>query len=128
MNYLPNDIIICIFMLSDLKTVRILEQVCTSFYNILKSNDNIWKYISDNRWGDIFFTIAKRRTTHISKPLLSYRDELIRIANFEKYINSHWNMSQYYDYWYTLELIHYKHKSKKLNNQYTYLNKGLFPI
>ena len=128
MNNLPDDIIINIFSFCDIKNLGNLGKICAHYNYILKTYDEIWKKVADNRWGPEFFIIAKRRSIHISKPLTSYREELIRIITFENYAKYSWNINEYYDYWYCQEL--YYHKQTKIipHTLSIYLSKGLFPI
>tara|TARA_A100001015_G_C15031922_1_gene733807 strand:- start:407 stop:787 length:381 start_codon:yes stop_codon:yes gene_type:complete len=126
MNNLPEDIIINILIISDIKLLGKCERINLYYNKLLKKNDYIWKKVADNRWGSEFFKIAKRRSVYISKPLSSYREELIRIINFENYARCNWGIDEYYDLWYKQELDF--NKSKKSYLLSIYLSKGCFPI
>tara|TARA_Y100000591_G_C21768785_1_gene664394 strand:+ start:146 stop:538 length:393 start_codon:yes stop_codon:yes gene_type:complete len=93
------------------------------FYNNI--NDNFYFYWAINRYTKEFWIKASNRDKHISKPLNSMKNELLRIQNFTDIMadkNLNWTIKDFYDLWDSLE----KNKNKKNKNNKNYLYSSLY--
>lgn len=65
--------------------------------------DHIWKEKAISNYGEEFWKKAKERPNDTSKPLQSWKEELIRIENFQKMLidfgNRPWLENDFYSYW-----------------------------
>jgi len=113
MNYTYTDILIYIFEKCEIQSLFNLQITCKLYNDVINSEDYLWELIANKKWGKEFFNIAKRRTTTLSRPLSTYKQELYRIMYITQ---GKWNLNDFYNHWYKYELI--------LPN----ISKGRFPI
>ena len=107
---LNNDILILLFTYLDVKNTINLSKTCKIFNNNYKKLKNYeWECISNNEYGFEFWEKARRRNKLISKPLDTYKEEIIRLKLFEnnnyKYSYKKYTNKDYYDLWQKLEEI-----------------------
>ena len=107
------DSLICIFEQCNIESIYNLQAVCKLYKDIVNKEDYLWELAAIQKWGDIFFDIARRRSVLISRPLSTFKQEIYRIMYITK---GTWNLNDFYTHWYTYELI--------LPN----IPKGRFPI
>lgn len=66
-------------------------------------DDSLWKLVAyELYWSKDFWDRAGRRSIKTSKPLQSWRQEVLRIHEFQEH--ARWNEEDYYEWWDVLEL------------------------
>ena len=105
---LNNDILILLFTYLDVNNTINLSKTCKIYNNNYKIlNNNEWECISNNEYGKDFWEKARKRNKLISKPLNTYKEEIIRLRLFEnknyKYMNKKYTNKDYYNLWQKLE-------------------------
>ena len=99
-----SDIILMIFRLLNLKGVINLSE-CSKFmscmYKSLRNHE--WESICNTEYSVDFWIKARNRNKIISKPLETYKEELMRMKQYEsiclKYFNKKILISDYYELW-----------------------------
>lgn len=73
------------------------------FSSIVKNDDDHVSIFSSFVKCNKFWTLAKQHPIKLSKPLKSYKGEIIRIENFQKNLDNlnfnRWTNKDFYDYW-----------------------------
>lgn len=106
MNSIPSDIILNICNFLVFRDLIALSCTCRYFHRLLNSmNDSFWKQIAYKMFSETFWIKASMRPVYTSKPLHSYKKELIRLLKFEKYIGEALQESDYYSFWNSLDSI-----------------------
>ena len=100
---LNNDIILYLSFNLDLLSVLSFSQISKTIYPIF---DNIFYYqYAIFMYSEDFWINAKNRPIFKSKPLRTYKDELIRIENFQRVLDrlnyKRWTQKDFYNYWKT---------------------------
>ena len=101
MENIPNDLLLIISFKCDFNSIL-------NFSIINKNNfylfDNLfYKELSELYYSSEFWKKAIKRPFITSKPLKNFKLELIRIENFQKYLDSinknRWTKKDFYNYW-----------------------------
>lgn len=99
---LPLDIIHCILIKLDVSDLCELD--CS--YPL---PDYIWKEKAISKYGEEFWKKAKERPNETSKPLQSWKEELLRIEKFQRMLidfgNRPWLENDFYSYWNLIDTI-----------------------
>lgn len=97
---LPLDVVQCILVKLDIKDLCELDRS----YPL---PDYIWKEKAYAQYGKEFWKKAKERPEESSKPLQTWKEELLRIENFQKMLNDFgnrpWLEDDFYSYWNLLD-------------------------
>lgn len=105
-NILCNDLHYHITTFLDFNNIINYSSINKNF-NIIIFNDSFFYDLAIKYYSYHFWETAKIRSTVFSKPLNSYKRELIRLEYFqcylEKYNLKRWTMHDFYCYWNTLE-------------------------
>lgn len=100
-NLFCNDIIQHICFQLDLESLDHLRQVSKHFCFIL--NDKFYFVFANKLWGKEFWKKAMKRPVHVSKPLKTWREELIRLEMFQRMVEKNekkrWQPHQFYVVW-----------------------------
>lgn len=102
------DIILMIFRLLNLNDVINLSECSRFTLGMYKSMCNYeWESICNTEYGVEFWIKARNRNKVISNPLKTYKEEIMRMKEYEasniKYFNTKILISDYYHLWETLE-------------------------
>ena len=100
-NLLCTDIIQHICFQLDIEVLEQIRQVSKQFYLIL--NDKFYKMFAKKVWGEEFWKKAMKRPIKFSKPLKTWREELIRLELFQRMVEKNekkrWRPHQFYVVW-----------------------------
>ena len=101
MNKIGSDVIKEILGYCD-SSVKLTLLSLDKYYHSLNT-DRYWKRIAYEEYGDVFWTRAKQRPSMASRPLQSWKKELLRIENFQQrlsYFGSPlWKVEDFYFFW-----------------------------
>ena len=101
MNKLNQDIIRLISNNLDFKDI--LDFSITNKFCYYSIDELFYKKIAKQYYGEEFWNRANKRPWYYSKPLKNTKQELIRIENFQKNLDSlnvkRWTQKDFYDYW-----------------------------
>ena len=104
-NNLPSEIICKIS--SYLSMNDTLNLLSTNKELLKEGNEIFWKEKAYSLWGETFWEKAQKRPTKSSKPLLSYKAELLRIEKFlncqKKHKQKTWKQKEFYEYWKSID-------------------------
>ena len=65
-----------------------------------KSLEMCWKIYAYRKWGNReFWERAAKRPVAISKPLGTWKKEVVRLWEFEYYLGQTWTREDYYEFW-----------------------------
>ena len=111
MEKIPNEILLLMGYKLDFNSILSYSIVNKNNYKLF---DNIfYQQLSFNYYGSEFWKIACKRPCYTSYPLNNYKQELIRIENFQKQLDklnqSRWTKKDFYNYW--------KHRDSYMTNQ-----------
>lgn len=74
-----------------------------------KLDDTFWRYKSIHMFGNEFWNKAHSRPKYSSLPLTTWKEELLRIENFqfllEKTFDFRWSVQDFYLYWDKLDKL-----------------------
>ena len=105
MDKTSKDLIINFLMYLDLSDT--FNYLYTDKYIYKTSDELFWKQKAYTLMGKDFWIRAHARPIQTSKPLMGYKQELLRIDNFQKHIYKHmnimWNKNKFYEYWSTID-------------------------
>lgn len=114
MQDLPNDLLLFIGFNLDFNSI--LNFSIINKNNLKLFNDSFYKELSELYYSSNFWKIASKRPFYTSKPLNNYKLELIRIENFQEYLDylnvNRWTKKDFYNYW--------KYRDKYLTNENLY--------
>jgi len=72
------------------------------YYNSLNT-DAYWEYVAQECYGNVFWTRAKQRPSMASRPLQSWKKELLRIEIFQQKVSEfgspRWKVEDFYIFW-----------------------------
>lgn len=101
MNNLNHDIIYLIS--SYLQFNNILQLSIVNKYMNYIFDDKFFEYLSIFCYSENFWKLASRRPIKLSKPLKNFKQELIRIENFQRTLDNlnyqRWTQKDFYNYW-----------------------------
>ena len=101
MNKLNSDIIYIISYFLNFEDVLNLSILNKFYYSLF--DDIYYEDLSIKYYTKKFWTLAKKRPIKLSKPLKSYKEEIIRIENFQKNLDNlnfnRWTNKDFYNYW-----------------------------
>ena len=114
MQDLPNDLLLFIGFKLDFNSILNYSSINKNNFQLF--DDLFFKELSEVYYSSDFWKIASRRPFYSSKPLNNYKLELIRIENFQQYLDylniDRWTKKDFYDYW--------KYRDKYLTNEDLY--------
>ena len=97
---LPPDIIRSILLKLNVEQLKDIDQQFTL-------PESLWKEKAQIMYGTEFWKKAKARPNETSKPLQSWKEELLRIETFQKMLNDFgnrpWLADDFYSYWNLLD-------------------------
>lgn len=100
---IPIEIIFKIFECFDVKD---LLQYDSKF----SFPDAFWKQKAIKDYGNEFWEKAKQRPSNVSKPKNSWKEELIRIVNFQSMLvdfgSKPWTNKEFYVYWNKIDQLY----------------------
>lgn len=104
-NNLPSEIICKISSYLSMKDT--LNYLSINKELLKEGNKIFWKEKAYSLWGETFWEKAQKRPTKTSKPLLSYKAELLRIEKFlncqKKHKQKTWKQKEFYEYWKSID-------------------------
>ena len=110
MQKIPNDLLLFIGFKLDFNSILNFSSINKSNFKLF--DDLFFKELADNYYSYEFWKIAKKRPFYTSKPLNNYKLELLRIENFQQFLDNlnmdRWTQKDFYNYW--------KYKDKYLIN------------
>ena len=110
LNLLDNDTILYLTSFLSFNSIIIFSNT-TKIYNNL-FDDKYFNNLAIHYYSEEFWKAAINRTVELSKPLRSYKLELLRLEEFqnrlEKYISRRWTISDFYFYWDYQEQYYYR--------------------
>jgi hypothetical protein len=116
MNNLPNDLILIIGINCNLNTIINFSSINKNNFELF--DDYFFKELAYKCYGYKFWEKAFQRPKDISLPLKKYKLELLRIDNFQKFLDSininRWTKKDFYNYW--------NYRDKYLSNEYLFKN------
>ncbi|MBP02882.1 MAG: hypothetical protein CMM25_08750 [Rhodospirillaceae bacterium] len=93
LHLIPEDVFIDILLFLTAPDILCLE---------ITGKDHIvlWEgYAYRNWWNAEFWNKAAQRPHHASRPLGSWKKEVIRLWTFEYYLGQPWSKEEYYQFW-----------------------------
>ena len=101
MDVICEDLIINVAMYLNL--VDTFNYLYTNKFTYKRSDVLFWKEKAYNLMGIDFWMRAHARPIQTSKPMMSYKHELLRIEYFQNNLYKHmkirWNKNRFYEYW-----------------------------
>tara|TARA_Y100000816_G_scaffold98452_1_gene68566 strand:+ start:3481 stop:3834 length:354 start_codon:yes stop_codon:yes gene_type:complete len=109
LSILPDEILLKIYLKLQIKDLIFLSQSCEYFH--VNINDLVYWYWGKNKYSLEFWQRAFCRSPETSRPLLTMKDELIRIHLFQEELKKNglqeWDNNDFYTYWYGCEKINH---------------------
>ena len=79
-------------------------------YNFEIFDNQFYKNYAFYTWSPLFWTLAQQRNIKSSRPLDTWKLELLRIENYQKFLeknnNSRWIAKDFFNYWKHQELFY----------------------
>lgn len=101
MNNLPNDLILLIANKCNLNSIINLSSINKNNFKLF--DDYFFKEFAYKCYGINFWNKAYNRPIYISKPMKNYKLELLRIENFQMFLDNinfnRWTKKDFYNYW-----------------------------
>lgn len=98
---LNDDLIRAIGLILDFDSLLNYSIINKNIYNIF--DESMYKKYADNKYGIDFWKKAHYRPIYSSLPLKNTKYELIRIENFQNFLDSlnieRWTQKDFYNYW-----------------------------
>lgn len=101
MNRLGEDLIRLIATFLTFKDLLNFSISNRSFYNSI--DDTFFKNYAYQIWSHLFWKLASQRNIKVSRPLSRWKYELLRIENYQKFLElnniKRWTQKDFYNYW-----------------------------
>ena len=101
MNNIGDDLIRYISF--NLKFKDILNFSIINLYVYTVLDDIFYKNLAYKTWSHLFWKLAQQRNKVISRPLSKWKLELLRIENFQLFLEkqniTRWTQKDFYNYW-----------------------------
>ena len=101
MNELNSDIIYIISYLLNFNDILNLSIINKYYFSLF--DDKYYEDLSIIYYTDKFWKLASKRPIKLSKPLKSFKKEILRIENFQRTLDNlnynRWTNKDFYDYW-----------------------------
>ena len=111
MEKIPNEILLLMGYKLNFNSILSYSIVNKNNYQLF--NNIFYKELTELYYGSEFWKIACKRPYYTSYPLDNYKQELIRIENFQKQLDrlnlNRWTKKDFYNYW--------KHRDSYMTNQ-----------